>query len=62
MTVNDMDTGRSIPEILRTLDAIRHFDSTGETCPANWKGSGEKTGKPIAGIRKSVRSFDLGGR
>lgn len=60
MAVNDMDTGRSIPEILRTLDAIRHFDTTGETCPANWKGSGGPKGKPIAGIKKKVRTFDLG--
>lgn len=33
MMVNDLSTGRSIDEMLRTLDAL----STGEMCPCNWK-------------------------
>jgi len=37
-TVNALGTGRSIPETLRTLQALQ----TGELCPANWK-KGDKT-------------------
>ena len=37
-SVNDLNTGRSIDEILRVLDACE----TGELCPANWK-KGEAT-------------------
>ncbi len=65
MAVNDMDLGRSVPEILRILDAVRHIDTTGETCPANWKapeGTPEGTGKSgqaPAGIQKKVQAFDL---
>ena len=31
MTVNDMDTGRSIRDLLRTLDAVRRFDAVSYT-------------------------------
>jgi peroxiredoxin (alkyl hydroperoxide reductase subunit C) len=57
--VNDLNLGRSIPELLRTLDAIRHIDETGDTCPANWDGSKSK-GAPPAGVVKKVQTFDLG--
>jgi peroxiredoxin (alkyl hydroperoxide reductase subunit C) len=66
MTVNGPDVGRNVAEILRTLDAIRHVDQTGELCPANWGSEAgakeeEKTGSfsGPAGIRKSVQRFDL---
>ena len=36
--VHDFPTGRSVPEILRTLQSIQ----TGELCPVNWK-PGDKT-------------------
>lgn len=38
MVVSALGTGRSVDELLRSLDAIQ----TGELCPANWK-PGEKT-------------------
>jgi peroxiredoxin (alkyl hydroperoxide reductase subunit C) len=59
-TVNDMDLGRSVQELLRTLDAVRHIDETGELCPADWDGTKKKAGIAPAGIRKRVQSFDLG--
>jgi peroxiredoxin 2/4 len=34
--VNDLPIGRNIEEILRTFDAIEHFEQHGEVCPANW--------------------------
>lgn len=64
-TVNGPDLGRNIGEVLRTLDAIRHIDRTGQLCPANWgadepeKAKGASDSGP-AGITKKVRSFDLG--
>ena len=38
VNVNDLDVGRSVPEVLRVLDALQ----TGELCPCNWK-KGEVT-------------------
>ena len=35
--VNDLPIGRSIDEVLRTLDAIMMHEIGGEVCPANWK-------------------------
>lgn len=57
-SINDTDLGRNIPEILRTLDAIKHIDDTGETCPANWDGS-KRTGGQVAGVKKNLQTFDL---
>jgi peroxiredoxin (alkyl hydroperoxide reductase subunit C) len=35
--VNDLPLGRSMPEILRIIDALQFTDVHGEVCPANWK-------------------------
>ncbi len=37
-SVHDLDVGRNVDEVLRTLDALQ----TGELCPCNWK-KGDKT-------------------
>ena len=37
-TANDLDVGRSVPEVLRVLDALQ----TDELCPCNWR-PGEQT-------------------
>jgi peroxiredoxin 2/4 len=34
--VNDLPLGRSVDEVLRTLDAWLYFQQNGEVCPANW--------------------------
>jgi peroxiredoxin (alkyl hydroperoxide reductase subunit C) len=62
MSVNDMDIGRNIGEILRTLDAVRRFDETGRFCPANWTVEQKKNGGSGApkGITKNLQTFDLG--
>jgi peroxiredoxin (alkyl hydroperoxide reductase subunit C) len=39
-SVNDLSVGRSVPEVLRTLDALQ----TDELCPCNWE-----KGKPTLG-------------
>lgn len=38
VSVNNLDAGRNVDEVLRTLDALQ----TGELCPCNWK-KGEPT-------------------
>jgi alkyl hydroperoxide reductase subunit AhpC len=38
VSVHDLDVGRNVDEVLRTLDALQ----TGELCPCNWQ-KGEKT-------------------
>lgn len=35
--VNDLPLGRSVDEVLRTLDALLYFEAHGEVCPANWQ-------------------------
>jgi peroxiredoxin (alkyl hydroperoxide reductase subunit C) len=43
--VNDLPIGRSIDEVLRTLDALIFTETHGEVCPADWK-HGRKGLKP----------------
>jgi peroxiredoxin (alkyl hydroperoxide reductase subunit C) len=43
--VNDLPLGRSVNEVLRTLDALIYFEKNGEVCPANWQ-NGSRTMKP----------------
>jgi peroxiredoxin (alkyl hydroperoxide reductase subunit C) len=43
--VNDLPLGRSVEEALRVVDALQHFETHGEVCPANWK-KGALTIKP----------------
>ncbi|MGI4835604.1 MAG: peroxiredoxin [Janthinobacterium lividum] len=35
--VNDRPLGRRISDTLRMVDALRHLEEHGETCPANWE-------------------------
>lgn len=35
--VNNMPIGRSIPEAIRVVDALQHFEEHGEVCPMNWE-------------------------
>jgi peroxiredoxin (alkyl hydroperoxide reductase subunit C) len=35
--INDLSLGRSVPEALRMLDALRFVDEKGDVCPANWE-------------------------
>ncbi len=43
--VNDLGLGRSVPEVLRLVDALIFHEKNGEVCPANWK-AGSKGMKP----------------
>ena len=54
-TINHLDLGRNIDEVLRLLDAVDYTEQHGEVCPANWK-KGEKALKPTAaGLREYMR-------
>lgn len=35
--VNDMPLGRNVDEAIRMVDALQHFESKGEVCPADWE-------------------------
>jgi peroxiredoxin 2/4 len=54
-TINHLDLGRNIDEVLRVLDAVDYTEEHGEVCPANWK-KGEKAMKPTdAGLKEYMR-------
>jgi peroxiredoxin (alkyl hydroperoxide reductase subunit C) len=35
--VNNLPLGRNVDEMLRIVDALRHFEAHGEVCPAGWR-------------------------
>jgi peroxiredoxin 2/4 len=50
--VNDLPIGRSVDEVLRTLNALIFFENNGEVCPANWT-TGKESMKPTnEGLKK----------
>ena len=54
-TINHLDLGRNVDEVLRMLDAIDFSEEHGEVCPANWK-KGDKAMKPTeAGLKEYMR-------
>jgi peroxiredoxin (alkyl hydroperoxide reductase subunit C) len=56
VTVNALNLGRSVDEVLRLLDAIDFSEQHGEVCPANWK-KGDKAMKPTdTGLKEYMRS------
>jgi peroxiredoxin (alkyl hydroperoxide reductase subunit C) len=50
MLVNDLPIGRSVDEVLRTLDALQYTEEHGEVCPANWKRGEEAMTPTAAGV------------
>lgn len=45
MSINDLNVGRSIPEVVRLVQAFQFSEKHGDVCPAKWKPGG-KTMKP----------------
>ena len=43
--VNDLPLGRNIDDAVRMVEALRHHETHGEVCPANWK-QGEDAMQP----------------
>lgn len=71
LSVNDMDVGRNVDEILRILEALIFTEKSGKACPANWSSEvEEKTGSSKqasdqpknspAGVKRNLLDFDLG--
>jgi peroxiredoxin (alkyl hydroperoxide reductase subunit C) len=71
LSVNDMDVGRNVDEILRTLEALIFTEKSGRACPANWSSEVEEnigSSKQVsdrpkdspAGVRRNLLDFDLG--
>jgi alkyl hydroperoxide reductase subunit AhpC len=54
-TINHLDLGRNVEEVLRLLDAVDFSEQHGEVCPANWK-KGDKAMKPNAESLKQYMS------
>lgn len=52
-TINDAPIGRSINEIIRTIDAIQFHEAHGEVCPAGW----EKGRKALTASAEGVAAY-----
>jgi peroxiredoxin (alkyl hydroperoxide reductase subunit C) len=55
--INDMDLGRNIEEMLRTLDALRFIDTNDGVCPANWEKGDDTMQATPAGVKKYLKAF-----
>lgn len=54
--VNNLPLGRSVDELVRLVDALKHVEEFGEVCPADWK-PGEQAMKPTAeGVKAYLSS------
>ncbi|NDP22006.1 MAG: peroxiredoxin [Paludibacter sp.] len=51
--VNDLPLGRSVDEVLRTIDALQFTEEYGEVCPANWK----KGDKALIATQQGIASY-----
>ncbi|MCB9492822.1 MAG: peroxiredoxin [Epsilonproteobacteria bacterium] len=52
-SINNLPLGRNVDEILRTCDALLHFEQNGQVCPANWT-----PGKPaMQATEQGVREY-----
>jgi peroxiredoxin 2/4 len=52
-TINDLPLGRNIDEMIRLIDALRHVETHGEVCPANW----EEGKEAMHATRQGVASY-----
>ena len=57
--VNDLGLGRNIDDVLRTLDALQHTESSGNVCPANWEKGKEAMEPSAIGVKKYLKDFGL---
>jgi peroxiredoxin (alkyl hydroperoxide reductase subunit C) len=57
--VNDLNLGRNVADTLRTLDALRHAEKSGNVCPANWEEGKEAMEPTSAGVSKYLQDFGL---
>jgi peroxiredoxin (alkyl hydroperoxide reductase subunit C) len=50
--VNDGHLGRNVDEALRMIDALQHYETSGESCPVNWKPGKEAITNTKEGLAK----------
>lgn len=50
--VNDGPLGRNVEEALRMVDALQHYETSGEACPANWQPGKEAITNTKEGLAK----------
>jgi peroxiredoxin (alkyl hydroperoxide reductase subunit C) len=51
--VNNLPLARNVDEVIRTLDALRHFEENGEVCLAN----GQERSKAMTSSFKGVATY-----
>ncbi|MCH2155903.1 MAG: peroxiredoxin [Opitutales bacterium] len=56
--VNNLPLGRSVDELVRLVDALKHVEEFGEVCPADWK-PGESAMTPTADGVKAYLSASV---
>jgi peroxiredoxin 2/4 len=49
-TINDLPLGRNINELIRTLDALKHYEQHGEVCPAGWNKGDQAMTASLEGV------------
>ncbi|HEY2784136.1 MAG TPA: peroxiredoxin [Fimbriiglobus sp.] len=57
VTINDLPLGRNVDEVLRVIDALQHFETNGEVCPAGWT-----KGKDAINTKKAGEYFAKHGK
>jgi peroxiredoxin (alkyl hydroperoxide reductase subunit C) len=57
--VNDLNLGRNIDDVLRTLDALQHTEKSGHVCPANWEKGKDALEPTSIGVKKYLKDFGL---
>ena len=55
--INDLPLGRSVPEALRMVDALRFHEEKGDVCPANWQRGAEGMKPSRKGVRNYLARF-----
>jgi len=55
VTLNDLDVGRNVDEVLRLVQAFQFADKHGRVCPANWKPGSETM---VPDPKKSLDFFE----
>jgi len=53
-TINNLDVGRSVAAVLRTLKGYQYAAKTGDVCPANWEEGQEGMSASLDGVKKTI--------
>ena len=54
--VNNLPLGRNVDEAIRVLDALIHFETKGEVCPANWSKGKDAMQETVEGVSSYLAS------